>query len=470
MNTRSRFALYFGNRGFFPERLIAAARSETEQALKRLGHDSITMDATATRFGAVETADEGRAYARFLEEHRGKFDGVIIVLPNFGDERGAVEAVRDARVPILVIAYPDEIAHMDFQSRRDAFCGKFSVMDMFYQYRIPYTSFMPHTVHPLSDEFAREIRIFDGVCRVVNGMRRMTVGAIGARTTAFKTVRWDESAMETYGISTEALDLSDIFLRMKSADTGSKRFEERRTHLLSYANMSAVPPHAIEQFTRLSLVLDDVKKEYHLDAMAIRCWMEMQKELGIAPCVLIGEMNDRGIPTACEVDIGNAVAMHALTLASTTPASCLDWNNNYGDDEGRCILFHCGPVPRELMTDKGTVVDHPMFAKALGAGKGYGPNIGRIRETPFTFLSTKTENGKLLYYLGEGEFTGDVIPKEFFGCGGVAKIPDLQRVLFTIGRKGYRHHVSVTAGTVCASVEEAFSNYLKYDRTTLDGR
>ena len=176
-------------------------------------------------------------------------------------------------------------------------------------------------------------------------------------------------------------------------------------------------------------------------------------------------MNNRGIPAACEVDIGNAVMMHALKCASGNVATCLDWNNNYGDELNKCILFHCGPVPHHMMTDKGRIVDHAILANAVGAGNAYGCNVGRIAPAPFTFGSMMTSNGQLHFYLGEGHFTEDPIPNDFFGCAGVAEIPDLQECLQTIGYMGHRHHVSVTPGNVSAPVREALAKYFGYDVT-----
>lgn len=143
-----RFALYFGNRGFFPGELIASARDEMKKVVESAGYDILMLDSAKTRYGAVETVAEGKVYARFLKENEGKYDGVILCLPNFGDENGAISALRDCGVPILIQAYPDEIGKMDFSQRRDAFCGKFSIMDVFCQYGLPFTVFEPHTVHP----------------------------------------------------------------------------------------------------------------------------------------------------------------------------------------------------------------------------------------------------------------------------------------------------------------------------------
>ncbi len=462
------FALFFGNRGFFPETLVAGARNDLSAALKKLGYGVLAMPAAETRFGAVETPAEGAKFAKFLERNKGKFDGVIICLPNFGDETGAVSAVRDAGVPILVQAYPDELNKMDMAVRRDAFCGKFSVMDVFCQYGIPFSAFRPHTVHPGTKAFEKNIRDFAGVCRVVNGMKRMTVGAIGARTTAFKTVRFDELALQKYGITTETLDLSDVFMRMREIKTGSSKYKGKCEVLKNYTCWKGTPGNSFENLVKLSVTLDNIIGEYGLDALSLRCWIEIEKEFKISPCVVLSELNDREFPAACELDVCNAIAMRALSLASGNPAACLDWNNNYGEAEDKCILFHCGPVPQKMMTAKGLIVDHPMFAKALGAGCGFGCNTGRISPSAMTYSSAKTLDGKLCFYLGKGEFTNDKIPDEFFGCAGVAKIADLQRKLQMVGYEGYRHHVSVTFGEVGEMVHEAFKRYLKYDCMALD--
>ncbi len=458
----------FGNRGFFSESLIAGARKEIGEALKKSGYAAITMNPSETRFGAIETPDDGEKFAKFLAKNRGKYDGVIICLPNFGDETGAVAAVRDCGTPILVQAYPDEFGKLDMSKRRDAFCGKFSVMDVLYQYGIPFSALMPHTVHPSSGDFKENLRVFAGICRVVNGMRRFTVGAVGARTTAFKTVRFDELALQKYGITTETLDLSEVMSRVRSLKNSNSAFKDKATMFKNYTCWKGTPAKSFENIVKLAVVLDGIVDEFKMDAIALRCWIELEKELKISPCVILSEMNNRGIPAACELDVCNAVAMRALNLASGNPAACLDWNNNYSDDPDKCILFHCGPVPQKMMTAKGLIVDHPMFAKALGAGCGFGCNTGRISASPFTFSSLKTQDGKLHFYLGKGEFTEDVIPEEFFGCAGVAKIDGLQKKLQTIGYNGYRHHVSVTFGEVGKAVNEAFSRYLKYECMPLD--
>jgi L-fucose isomerase-like protein len=460
--TRASFALFFGNRGFFPETLIAGARAELKEVVEGLGYGALLMEAGATPHGAVESPADGLKYAKFLEQHRGGYDGVILCLPNFGDETGAVAALRDCGTPILIQAYPDEPGKMGFASRRDAFCGKFSIMDVFCQYGLPFTAFPPHTVHPRSQAFAVQLGRFAAVCRVVAGCRRMTVGAIGARTTAFKTVRFDELALQKHGITTETVDLSEVIARVRKAPGSSPAQAEKARRLREYTSWEGVPEEAFQTLVKLGVVLDELVREYSMDALALRCWLELEKELRVSPCVLLSEINDRGLPAACELDVCNAVPMFALSRASGRPATCLDWNNNYGAEEDKCILFHCGPVPQSLMAGRGRVIEHPMFAKALGQGCAWGCNVGRIAAGPMTFSSSKTENGRLVFYLGEGEFTGERIDDDFFGCAGVARIDRLQSRLLAVGLGGYRHHVGVTAGHVGSALREAFTRYLGY--------
>jgi len=208
------FALFFGNRGFFPGELIASAREEMERAVSSAGYDYISMDESLTRYGAIETIAEGELYAKFLKENEGRYDGIILSLPNFGDENGAAVALKNAGVPILVQAYPDEIGLMDFAHRRDAMCGKFAICNVFRQANIPFTLTEKFVISPSSKEFKADLQRFAAICRVVKGMRSFNIGAIGARTTAFKTVRVDEAALQKKGINLETIDLSDFFMRV----------------------------------------------------------------------------------------------------------------------------------------------------------------------------------------------------------------------------------------------------------------
>lgn len=466
---KMKFALCFCNRGFMPGELIYGAREDMRKAVESAGYDCLVMDADATRYGGVETRDEGLLYAKWLKSHEGEYDGVIFSMPIFADENGAITALRDAGVPILMQAYPDEIGKLDFQHRRDAYCGKFSVTDVFTQYQVPFTVMKPHVVHPLSEAFAENLRDFAAVCRVVNGMKRFNVGCIGARTTAFKTVRFDEITLQKYGINVESFDLSELIFKVNAKNADDAAVVLKLERLKNYADCSGVPENTMLTLAKTAVVIDEYIAEYHLDALTLRCWNEMETILRICPCVLLSELNDRGIAASCEIDLCSAITMRAMSLAGEGPSAVLDWNNNYGDDENKVILFHCGPVAQTLMAGKGTVTEHKMFAKG-DPGSGWGSNEGRIRAFDMTYSNCQTKDGKLIIYAGEGRFTGEEIEPEFFGCGGVAEIPDLQNKLVKLARGGFKHHTSVGEGRLKEVLKEAFTTYLHYDWVDIDER
>lgn len=462
------FALCFCNRGFMPGELIYGARDDMVKAVTDAGYDYIMMDKDATRYGGVETRDEGRLYAEWLAQHKGQYDGVIFSMPIFADENGAITALQDAGVPILMQAYPDEIGKMDFAHRRDAFCGKFSVTDVFTQYHVPFTVLKPHVVHPLSPKFQENLRDFAAVCRVVNGMKRFTIGCIGARTTAFKTTRFDEIGLQKNGITVEAFDLSELVFKVGKKSDSDAAVVDKIAHLEAYSDFSAIPAEKKAMLAKISVVIDEYVAEYHLDALAIRCWNEMEQILRVCPCVLLSELNDRGIATSCEIDLTSAISMRAMQLASEAPTAVLDWNNNYGDEENKVILFHCGSTAQSLMAGRGTVTAHKMFEKT-DPGSGCGTNEGRIRPMKTTLSNCLTVDGNIRFYATEAEFTDDVIEEAYFGCAGVCELPDMENKLIRLAKGGFKHHTCIGVGHLKDVLKEAMTTYLGYEWVEIDG-
>ena len=461
VNNKITFALYFGNRGFFPGEVVAGAREEMCRAVTDAGFDYITMDADKTRYGAVETIEEGKIYADFLEQNRGKYDGVIVCMPNFSDENGALIALENVNVPILIQAYPDKIGEMDFAHRRDAMCGKFALCNVLRQANIPFTLTKKFVVSPLSEDFKRDLINFGGICRVVTGMKKIRIGAIGARTTAFKTVRVDETALQKKGIDLVTLDLSEVFQRIKKVDP--KTVCEKKADILAITEFSDYPEEKLDSMAKVQAVFEDIVNEYKLDAVAVRCWNEFQLELGIAPCTTLCLLNEIGISAACEVDVTNAVMMRALSLASNTPSMLLDYNNNYGEDENKAIMFHCGPVAPSMLNGKGKIIEHLMFKKSFGEGSGVGVNKGNIKSGDISFGSIKTENGKICGFVTEAKFTDDIIEEEFFGSGKVVERANLNELSNYMATSGYKHHIAITYGKCGDIINEAFYKYLDFD-------
>ena len=242
-----------------------------------------------------------------------------------------------------------------------------------------------------------------------------------------------------------------------------QRIAEMREKILKTTVFEGWQEEKLDKMSALQAVLEDIVSEFDLQAIALRCWSEIQTEIGIAPCTNLGLLGESGLAAACEVDLTNAVMMRALLLASDSPATLLDFNNNYGDADNKSIMFHCGPVPVSMMEGKGRTEEHLMFKKSYGAGTGVGINKGKIKSGPITFGSVKTENGRLSAFVTEGEFTDDPIEQEFFGCGKVVAKENIDEMSNYMAENGYKHHLAVTFGHYADAVGEALSKYLGFE-------
>jgi len=458
------FGLIVGNRGFFPDHLARSGREEMIATMAAAGLDAICPTPEETKHGAVETRAEAKFCADLFLKNRDRIDGVIVSLPNFGDERAVAETLRLAglNVPVLIQATPDATGRMSLADRRDSFCGNMSVCNNLKQYGIPYSLTSLHTEAPDSEEFKADLDWFAGVCRVANGLRNLRIGAIGARPAAFNTVRYSEKLLEASGISVEPLDLSEVYGRIGKLPATDKKVQAKLEAIRSYVSVEGVPEEALAKMARLGVVIDDWMRDNDLQVSAVQCWTSMEEYFGVVPCTVMSMMSEGLMSSACEVDVPGVVAMHALRLASETPSALLDWNNNYGDDPNKAVCFHCSNLPKHFFAD--VRMDYQaIIAGSVGKLNTFGSCEGRVKASPMTFarFSTDDASGKIRGYVGEGRFTDD--PLETFGGAGVVEIPRMQELLRYICEQGFEHHVAANMSTAAATVYEAAKNYLQWD-------
>ncbi len=453
-----------GNRGFFPDHLAKEGREEIIKALTNAGIEPLVLSPQDSKYGAVETRAESRKCADLFRAHRDRIDGVIVTLPNFGDERAIADTLRLAEldVPVLVQATPDSASKMSIKFRRDSFCGKMSACNNLTQYGIPYSITTQHTEAPDSAIFRQDLEWFAGVCRVAKGLRKVRIGAIGARPAAFNTVRYSEKILERHGISIETVDLTEILgriHRMKDHDDGA---QQKLAAIKSYVSTEGIPDDALLKMAKLGAVVDGWMKETEVVMSAVQCWTAIEEYFGVVPCTIMSMMSNDLLPAACEVDICGVVGMYALQLASGTPSALLDWNNNYGDDPDKAVCFHCSNLPKHFFADVRMDFQE-IIAGTVGKANTFGTCVGRVKAGPMSFcrVSTNDNTGALRSYVGEGEFTAD--PLDTFGGAGVVRIERLQDLLRYICLNGYEHHVAANFSTVASMIHEAGSRYLGWD-------
>jgi L-fucose isomerase-like protein len=456
--------LIVGNRGFFPGHLAESGRKEMIQVLEQAGIEVVALNAEKSGHGAIETYEEAQRCAEVFRAHSEQIDGVIVTLPNFGDERAIADTLRVSRlrVPVLLQATPDTPAKMSIAFRRDSFCGKMSACNNLRQYGIPYSLTTSHTVTPDSAEFKKDLDWFAGVCRVVRGLRDLRIGSIGARPTAFNTVRYSEKILESQGISVETLDLSEVIGRIQRMKDSDDAAQAKLKSIEKYVSTNDVPTEALLKMAKLGAVVDQWMKQTHVTISAIQCWTSIEENLGVVPCTVMSMMSDDLMSSACEVDICGVLSMHALRLASQTPSALLDWNNNYGDNPDKAVCFHCSNLPKHFL--KSVKMDYQaIIAGTVGKENTFGTCVGLVKSGPMTFarFSTDDRAGHVRGYVGSGNFTDD--PLETFGGAGVVEIPKMQKLLRYICENGFEHHVAANFSSVAGVVHEAAVRYLGWD-------
>jgi L-fucose isomerase-like protein len=457
------FGIVVGNRGFFPGHLAKTGREEIIAVLNAAGAQAIVLSPEESRHGAVETYAESQRCAELFKKHAEEIDGIIVTLPNFGEERGIVDAIRlsGLKVPVLVQATPDSSDNMTIAVRRDSFCGKMSACNNMMQYGIDYSLTTLHTETVSSPEFKADLEWFSQVCRIVKGLKNLKIGAIGARPTAFNTVRYSERIFETSGISIETLDLSEVFGRINRMKDNDDAAQAKLAAIKKYVTTSGVPEAALLKMAKLGAVVDGWMKQTHCTISAVQCWTSMEEFFGVVPCTIMSMMSNELIPSACEVDVPGTLSMYMLALASQTPSALLDWNNNYGSDPNKCVCFHCSNLPKHFF--KEVKMDfQQIIAGTVGKENTYGTCEGVIKPGAMCFArySTDDRRGVVRGYTGAGRFTDD--PLQTFGGAGVAEIPQLQKLLKYICREGFEHHVAANFSNVSKSIHEA-ARYLGWE-------
>ncbi len=461
-----------GNRGFFPAHLADSGRKTILQVLAEEGINAIALTPEDTKYGSIVSHADSQKCADLFKAHRDEIIGVLVTLPNFGEEKAIANALRwsGLDVPVLIQATPDEPAKMTIENRRDSFCGKMSCCNNLHQYGIKYTLTTRHTMDPTGPEFRADLQRFVATCRTVAGLKGARVGVIGARPAAFNTVRFSEKLLERTGISVETVDLSEMFGKALKLSAQDPKVVAMTDKIHAYVPTRDTPAEAVLKMARLGVVIDDWMAENRLVASALQCWTAMEEFYGVVPCTLMSIMSNDLLPSACETDIAGVIGMYAMALASQRPSALVDWNNNYGEDPDKCVVFHCSNLPKDVFKTESIRADDIMvmdyqaiIAGTVGKENTFGTVVGRVKAEPFTYcrISTDDFNGLISAYVGEGELTND--PLSTFGGFGVARIPDLQTLLRYICENGFEHHTAINLSQCADAVEEALGKYLEWD-------
>ena len=464
-SNKQTFGVIVTTRSFFPSHLVKGARKGIVDLLEKLGHDYVMVGEEDTEYGAVMTLGEAKTCAELFSRRRADISGIIVVLPNFGEELGVSEAIDRAglNVPVLIQACDDDFDKLDMANRRDAFCGKISLCNNLYQRGIAFTGTTLHTCPIDSPEFEADVRRFASICNVIRGLCGSRIAMLGARPVAFNTVRFSEKILQKHGISTQTIDLSEVIAAAQCeksfdpADVAAKEAEIRAYgRIPDYIDAPKVTKQA-----KLCLAMEKFVTDLDCQASTVQCWDSLNLNYGCAACLGMSMMGDKGKPGACESDVTGALSMLAAQLASNAPTALMDWNNNIRDDRNACISLHCSNFPKGFFRNEEMEISNlDVLGSVLGDEVTFGACKAQVAPGPMTFVRITTDDaqGVMKAYVGEGSFESEKVPTK----GGVAfcRVSNLQQLMHYVCGNGYEHHVCFARGHVADILQEALGKYM----------
>ena len=459
------FGVIIATRNIFNSGLAVEAREKVLRRLEEMGFGHVILPADQTPTGNIEGYPDAVKCAGLFKKNSDLIDGILVILPNFGDELGVVNSIRlsGLNVPVLVQACDDDNDKVDVKSRRDAFCGKLSVCNNFYQYGIKFTDTTFHTYSLDSPEFREDLLKFSRVCRIVKGLKGLRVGAIGTRPIGFQTMRFSEKLLQKYDITVVPVDMSEIIAAANKIDINDSLVREKVGQIREYGTCSPLHENKIAHQARFGLALENWIGENDINISALQCWDSIEKNYGCAACVTMSMMGERLMPSACEVDVAGTVSMYILALAAGKPSAILDWNNNFADDRNKVVCTHCSNYPRSFFQSELEIGTLDVLGTVLGHEDTFGAVKGKVAPGDLTYfrISTDDSRGLVKSYLGEGIITDD--PYGMDGGIAVCEIKELQKLMKYLCKNGFEHHVAMVRGHVAGIVEEAVGNYLGWD-------
>lgn len=440
------------SREMFDQRLARDVKDACLDAMRAAGIDPVVPGTDITRSGLVRTTAEALATARyFLDEG---VEGVVVGALNFGEEIPAAMAASGVGDrPVMLFGIGEEGLLSRERPRRDSFCGLISIATAFRHRETRFVFPRRAIVDPGDEGFAPALSQFRDACRGVGSLRGATYGQIGPRPANFETCAFDElSLLRKLGVRVVPVPLTTVFSRASRAPEA--RVREVYADMERAVDRSAVTDMDLARLARLEVVLEELVAEHGLDGLAVQCWTSFQQDYGVSPCFVLARLTERGIPSACEVDVHGALSMHLLSSVAGAPAGLADWNNRHVAESDVFSAWHCGVFPPSLAGGACRLGYHNILAEDTGTDEGkYGTLEQQVRKGPVTMARvTEHPSDRWPLLVTEGEVVEAA--GEPYGSNAWVRVEDLDRLYAAILR-GFPHHTAITGGKHGAALASA---------------
>jgi len=147
---------------------------------------------------------------------------------------------------------------------------------------------------------------------------------------------------------------------MNRLDNNNLKVKGKLQEIKDYIDTAGIPEEALVKMAKLLVVLEE-----WIEATGVSSFLSMlefyRRKLWHHALYSNEHVQRKLIPAACEVDLVGGLSMYALQLASQKPSALVDWNNNFGDDPDKAILFHCSNFPNRFCREPEWIWRHHLL-------------------------------------------------------------------------------------------------------------
>jgi L-fucose isomerase-like protein len=281
---------------------------------------------------------------------KAEIDALFICHCDFGEEQALMKVAREFNVPILLWGNRDKYPNTFEKRGRDTQCGMFASTKVLTRNNITFSYI--YNVDVQSDEFMNGYITFLRTANIVRSMKRLKIAQIGSRPQQFMSVIAGEGLMvEKFGIEVVPFSVPAILRNVE--ELAAAKGDQVRSEIKSFKDRmdcSQMTEDQLAKIAALKITVKEMMEDTGCKAGAIECWSLFSREIGVAPCMVISELADIGLPLACEMDLNGAITSVIADAVSLGESAVFfaDLTIRHPENDNGELLWHCGPFPYSL--------------------------------------------------------------------------------------------------------------------------
>lgn len=376
---------------------METAKKVKEGYMKKLveitppGVSLVTIDDICENGIAFEPDKVAKIVEKFKQS---KIDALFLPFCDFGEETVAAGIASELKVPTLVWGARDEYPNSAKARGRDTQCGMFAATKVLRRYGVKY-SYIENCPTD-SETFLNGYISFLRTAAAVAAVKGLRIAKFGNRPDAFMSVISNEgNLLEKYGIVAVPISIHSVNeLAAKIAEEDAPEFQEYCKNLFERIDSCKTAEKMKKNIAAVKMAMQKLMRENRCTAGTIECWPSFEEgALPCVPCVALGELADEGMPVACEGDINGAVTLAILDAVMMGEGSefFADLTIRHPENENAELLWHCGPFPYSLKSEKAK------------AGINNMGGAWELKKGGITLARFDDADGEMYLFAGEGK-------------------------------------------------------------------